>query len=114
VDTQIHKANGHRTRTPPGELLAEDALSPMLVPVDIVGLGKLRLQTHGRLVDFSHHGIRLGVLEAIPVGAILRLESDGSVLFCEVKDCRDHQTWFDVSLTLRHRPQICDFDSRWS
>ena len=92
-------------------LRAEDALSPALVPVHVIGLGNLRLRTHGRLVDFSHHRIRLGVLEAIPIGAILRLESEDSVLFCEVKECQDHETWYDVSLTLRNLLEIREVES---
>jgi len=73
----------------------------MLAPVQVAGLGGLQLQTFGRIVEVSPQALRLGVLEAVPVGSLLRLEVANSVIFGEVQYCQDQQTWYAVGLAIQ-------------
>jgi len=77
------------------------AASRTLVPVRIAGLGDLHLQTFGRLLDISRSGLRLGVLEAVPVGSLLQLELEGWVIRGEVRYCQDQKTWYAIGLEIR-------------
>lgn len=102
MERQSHKVDAPRRRFSPMNLPGAETPLPTLFPVQIAGLGNLHLQTGGRILDISPQGIRLGVLEAIPVGSHLRLELDGSIVHCKVTDCRDQKTWFNIGLVF-HR-----------
>jgi len=101
VQQHSHKVDASKGRVSLMYLRGTEARLPTLFPVQIAGLENLHLQTGGRILDISPQGIRLGVLEAIPVGSHLRLELDGSIVHCRVSDCRDQKTWFDVGLVFQ-------------
>jgi hypothetical protein len=43
----------------------------------------------------------VGVLEAVPVGSLLRLELDDTVIFGQVRYCQDKKTWYALGLEIR-------------
>jgi hypothetical protein len=79
-------------------LRCEQRLNATLIPVQVTGLGTLHLQTPGRALDVSRNGMRLGLSEPIPIGSLLRIELDDSIVFGEVRYCQDHQSWYSVGL----------------
>ena len=76
----------------------EKRLPTTLIPVQVIGLGELRLQACGRILDVSHRGLRVGLPESVPVGSFLRLEFEGSVIFGEVRYCEQQGSWHSVGL----------------
>jgi hypothetical protein len=90
----MHARNGER-------------VTSTLIPVQIAGLGDLDLQTFGRVLDISHLGLRLGVLDAVPVGALLRIELGDSILFGEVRYCESRDSWFAIGLAIDPSPRAC-------
>lgn len=90
------------------QVRTEERWSSTLVPVQIEGMGDLRLDTFGRLLDRSQQGVRVGVLEAVPVGSLLRIELGGSVIWGEVRYCEDQKNWFAIGLVIRaSQPVSC-------
>ena len=77
---------------------AEKRLPTTLIPVQVIGLGELRLQACGRILDVSHRGLRVGLPDAAPIGSFLRLEFDGSVIFGEVRYCEQQSSWHSIGL----------------
>jgi hypothetical protein len=76
----------------------ERRLPTTLIPVQVSGLGDLRLQACGRILDVSHRGVRLGLPESVPIGGFLRIEFEGSVIFGEVRYSEDQQSWHAIGL----------------
>ena len=76
----------------------EQRLNATLIPVQVTGLGTLHLQTPGRTLDVSRNGLRIAVPEAIPVGSLLRVELEDSIVFGEVRYCEDRQSWFAIGM----------------
>ena len=79
---------------------SDEKLLATLAPVQVAGLGGLSLQTFGRIVEISHQAVRLGILEAVPVGSFLKLEMADAVVWGEVRHCQDQKTWYDVELAV--------------
>jgi hypothetical protein len=73
-------------------------LPSTLIPARITGLGDLRLQTSGRILDVSCRALRIGLSEPVPVGSSLRLEFEDSTIFCEVRSCDEQGSWYAVGL----------------
>jgi hypothetical protein len=84
-----------------------ERVTSTLIPVQIAGLGDLDLQTFGRVLDISHLGLRLGVLDAVPVGAQLRIELEDSILIGEVRYCENQDSWFAIGLAIVPSPKVC-------
>ena len=84
-----------------------DRVDSTLVPVQIAGLGDLDLHTFGRVIDMSQLGIRLGVLDAVPVGSFLRIDLADSTIFGEVRYCEAQQSWFAIGLAIQPGPTAC-------
>jgi hypothetical protein len=76
----------------------EQRLNATLIPVQVTGLGTLHIQTPGRALDVSRNGLRLAVPEPIPIGSLLRIELEDSIVFGEVRYCQDHESWHAVGL----------------
>jgi len=80
------------------DLRSDSRLHATLIPVQVAGLDSLRLEAPARILDVSQKGLRLGMSESIPVGSLLRVELEDSVIFGEVRYCEDRKTWFAVGL----------------
>jgi hypothetical protein len=80
------------------DLRSDPRLHATLIPVQVSGLDALRLEAPARILDVSPKGMRLGIAESIPVGSLLRIELEDSVIFGEVRYCEDRKTWFAVGL----------------
>lgn len=80
------------------ELRSDTRLHATLIPVQVAGLEALRFESPARILDVSHRGMRLGVSESVPVGSLLRVELEDSIIFGEVRYCENRETWFAIGL----------------
>src|SRR5579864_4189850 len=80
------------------DLRADSRLHATLIPVQVTGLDALRLEAPARILDVSQKGMRLGMPESIPVGSLLRIQLEDSVIFGEVRYCEDRKSWFAIGI----------------
>jgi hypothetical protein len=61
-----------------------------------------RVHVPAKLANFSSHGIRLIVETRFKVGALLKVEWNGTLVLGEVIYCRPEQEGFSVGVELEH------------
>jgi hypothetical protein len=71
-------------------------------PVDVILLGERETKVLGRITNYSSRGLGMLIGRPVPLGAIVKLEWNHTVLLGEVRHCRADGDGFAIGLKLQN------------